>query len=343
MGQRSSTQSSTGTGAGAGTSPTSGGPPVRRADSMGRGTSKDGEENILEAAARGNTDRVKVLVAEEPASLDAKDGSGRTPLMIAAFWGHSATVEALLKLGADPKLEDARGQTAVHWAAIGGQADTITLLVTAGGRANVDDGTVTPLHVAVGGVGASSPPQHIASPPPAAISSPAPAAVAAAGESGGSALGESEGEATPVDAHVPHGNEHLPSIVEEHDDAEAEKQPLKIKLNVKAVKALLSHGAKIGARDHDGRTALHRAAETGNGAVIEVLVDAGADVNALDREGSTALHRAASTGNVDTVQALLHARARPDIKAADGRLPIDVARANKKDEVVAVLEGGEAY
>ena len=56
----------------------------------------------------------------------------------------------------------------------------------------------------------------------------------------------------------------------------------------------LQSGADPKARDKDGRTPLHRAAESNeNPAVIEALLDAGADLKARDRLGVTPLHWAA--------------------------------------------------
>ena len=42
----------------------------------------------------------------------------------------------------------------------------------------------------------------------------------------------------------------------------------------------------INATNDDGRTALHRAASTGNSEVVAMLIDAKADVNAADRHGA---------------------------------------------------------
>ena len=60
------------------------------------------------------------------------------------------------------------------------------------------------------------------------------------------------------------------------------------------VVALIKAGADIDARDEDGETPLHSAAESGNPEHIAVLVDAGADINAPDESGQTPLHAAAA-------------------------------------------------
>jgi ankyrin repeat protein len=52
----------------------------------------------------------------------------------------------------------------------------------------------------------------------------------------------------------------------------------------------LADPCHIETRDSEGRTALHLAAQEGNGPVIEALLEAGADLTAKDRSGSRPLH-----------------------------------------------------
>lgn len=60
---------------------------------------------------------------------------------------------------------------------------------------------------------------------------------------------------------------------------------------------------------------LHRAAESGNTAVLETMLACGFDPRARDKDGVTALHRAAMGGHADAVRALLRHGA--DVSAVD--------------------------
>ncbi|XP_063056524.1 CARD- and ANK-domain containing inflammasome adapter protein [Engraulis encrasicolus] len=71
------------------------------------------------------------------------------------------------------------------------------------------------------------------------------------------------------------------------------------------IELLLQGGAKLDARDQQGRTALHRAAAKGHTAAATVLVTAGADIYACDNASKTPLHLSAHSGHGETVQALV--------------------------------------
>jgi uncharacterized protein len=59
------------------------------------------ELNIFEAAATGQTDRVRALIQQDPSLVNAYSPDAFTPLGFAVFFGHLEAVNALLAAGAD--------------------------------------------------------------------------------------------------------------------------------------------------------------------------------------------------------------------------------------------------
>lgn len=90
---------------------------------------------------------------------------------------------------------------------------------------------------------------------------------------------------------------------------------------------------------HSGRTALHKAAFFGHHKVVAYLCnEQKASVNMQDLDGDTALHDASRFGHLTVVKVLLAAGADKSLKNMDGKLPIELASANKKEAVVEVLK-----
>ena len=68
---------------------------------------------------------------------------------------------------------------------------------------------------------------------------------------------------------------------------------------------LIRSGCRIDAKDGDGKTALHHAAEYGNPRTVFELIQLGADLYATCKRGFTALHYAATRGNDEVVLLLV--------------------------------------
>ena len=85
---------------------------------------------IWEAARSGQPRQVEALV-QQGTPVDARDPGGKTALMLAATNGHTATVQQLLALRANPALVDRDGLTAAQLAAQRGQTRLAELLEAA--------------------------------------------------------------------------------------------------------------------------------------------------------------------------------------------------------------------
>ncbi len=107
--------------------------------------------------------------------------------------------------------------------------------------------------------------------------------------------------------------------------------------NNEKVIELLKSGADPKAKDNNGDTALHWAAECGHAAVVKSLLEAGADLEASSHYGDTALNIAAYRGHAAVVTALLEAGA--DLEAIDkyGNTALALAAGRGHAAVVTVL------
>ena len=106
------------------------------------------QENIWEAAKNGNTSRLCTLITEK-ADIDAKNGSGQTPLHIAARHGKNGFVQLLINAKATLNLKNADGWDPLHMAVFFGRVDVVQTLIARNSCVDVrtPDGS-TPLHKA---------------------------------------------------------------------------------------------------------------------------------------------------------------------------------------------------
>lgn len=93
---------------------------------------------VMGLAREGRTDELAEFF-DHGLSIDTRDPEGNTALMLAAYHGHTATVEALIARGADVDLRNRRDQSPIAGAIFKGEDAVVAVLLAAG--ADVDAGT----------------------------------------------------------------------------------------------------------------------------------------------------------------------------------------------------------
>lgn len=110
--------------------------------------------DLFEASALGRIDRVRTLLADDPALVRAHSHDGWTALHLAAFFGHPEVARELIARGADVNARSrserfAKSNTPLHAAAANQQTAVAELLVDHGAEINARDGSgFTPLGLA---------------------------------------------------------------------------------------------------------------------------------------------------------------------------------------------------
>ena len=109
-----------------------------------------------------------------------------------------------------------------------------------------------------------------------------------------------------------------------------------------AVRVLLTKGADVNGAQGDGMTALHWAAERGDGTLATALLAAGAKVSVVTRLGGyMPLHLAARAGHADVVRLLVAAQAPVDALTTTGAAPLHfAAAAGDEESASALLDAG---
>jgi ankyrin repeat protein len=250
---------------------------------------------IHDATVRGDLQKIKALLKENPELVSSKNNNGFTPLHTAAEMGRKDVAELLLFIKADVNARGVTGQTPLHMAASRGQKDIAELLLAKGANVSAKDTHYggTPLHWAV-----------------MRFSSPlGPVSLSKEGLKGKRDIAELLlAKGADVNARDKEGITPLHWTTQYGDKDIAE--------------LLLAKGADVNARGINGQTPLHYTArlEAAMGPqkfkeVVELLLAKGAEVNAKAKDGMTPLHLAAWYGCKDVMELLLAKGA--DINARD--------------------------
>ena len=107
--------------------------------------------NIFEAAATGQTDQLRALIQKDPSLVNTHSPDGFTPLGLAAFFGHSQAVDALLAAGAQVSTasRESMKMTPLASAMAAERNDIARTLIEHGADVNAKaENDLTPLHTA---------------------------------------------------------------------------------------------------------------------------------------------------------------------------------------------------
>ena len=98
---------------------------------------KKRKKQMLKAAAAGDLESFKDLMAKYQFKPDTANDHGQTPLSKAAYHGHDAIVSHLISEGANVNLADKQKAVPLHWASGQGHAKCAEMLLDAGANINV--------------------------------------------------------------------------------------------------------------------------------------------------------------------------------------------------------------
>jgi uncharacterized protein len=235
---------------------------------------------------------------------------GTTPLMFLAAHGDLAGVRDLLSRRAELNPHDLYGATALLYAARGGHIPVVRFLLDAG--AELKDEAGNSLLVLTGNR--------------VALSAALTRILAWEEESSAATWGRQRNAAADVRMDVSSVAWMLLYLGADPDTRDPQgRTPLMLTRDQHLVRALISKGADVNARDNHGTPIIVQWAIYGQTALVKMALDRGADVNAAGGSGDTVLMFAAQNGNVDLAQLVLARGADPNRPLRDGRTPLMLA------------------
>lgn len=289
---------------------------------------------MVDALHEGDLAKFMKFADEDAKLLNARGPEGSTPFMYAVLYTNAATVERLLKLGADPNSRNDANATALMWAAT--EMDKTKVLLSHGADVNARSSDMrTPLMIAARKLGNSAVVKLLLdkganpnpNPHPSAESSPLLDAASAGDPESVEMLIAKGAEVKPVGetaifmAVTAACSKCLTLLTAKEidkNDYSLALADIAIAGDLNAVKTMLDHGADVNIVDPLGRTPLMYAAASDNLPLEEVrmLVEHGADVNARDahkrgaESGWTALDIARQHGDTPIVAFLMKSGAK---------------------------------
>lgn len=239
-----------------------------------------GNHGPLQSAIANTNDKTRnaiiTLLLNRGCELEAKDATGRTPLMTACLRGQNDVILTLLARGADPNLEDMTGKNCLQIMASESKKKTdwspeaLSALLPKFKDLNKRDSD---------------------------------------GREGRTPLlwAAARNQLTLVDALLKTGK-GVVDINQSNDQGHSALHLAARHDEPEMIKLLIFMGARIEARSDGDWTPLLMAAKEGNERAIDALLTSNANVNARTSSGMTSLHWAADSGKLATLNRLLRER-----------------------------------
>lgn len=253
-------------------------------------------------------------------------------LLQAADEGDIVAVKKALDGGAFIDFQDAKGMTALLFAAGGARDDIIKLLLERGADAAIQEDQ---------GLNAENLYEWTL------LGSPPNSSEAAMLKTLQQAMEKSVKKAQDLmDTLVANDNTKAILLIKQGayidfvDRRLAGKTPLTLAVssgNTEVVNALLRAGVRVNRRSAGNGTALYYAVVNKHPEMVPVLLKMKADPNLQGPNGVTPLMAAASNGYMDTVKLLLDNGADPELKSAQGKTALDIAKESKNNAVAELL------
>ena len=280
----------------------------------------DVSEELLAAAARGETERVQELLSDG-ANVDYQDEEGLTVLMYAIENNKLDTVNVLIDAGADLNmLDEAHGWPALRYALRNENEniDIVNVLVEAGADLNIQDKEwkISDLMIAAGNGMVDI--------------------VRALLAAGADVSLKSEEGKTAIDYATSQEIRDLLRVAEAAAEVNKELIRAAGRGDPKRVEDLIRDGADVDYQDKNGWTALMYAIRNHKIDTVNTLISAGANVNVKNKSGDSALIIAVDNEYIDIVKELLNARADTTIKTKIGGLPLTELTNNQ--EILNMLQ-----